>query len=245
MDIFSAEIIFSFITLSLLEIVLGIDNLIFIALVVQKLPKAMAKKVRIIGLSLALIIRVLMLFGIVWIMSLTKPLFSLGDMAFSIKDVLLLLGGIFLIVKSSLEMYSDISHKEQSIEITAKSGYFSAIMQVALIDFVFSFDSVITAVALTPHTGIIIAAITVSMIMMLLASASITDFLKEHPTFKVLALCFILMIGILLVAESVHFHIPRGYVYFAMAFAMFVESINMLARKKQKNSDTISRSKHN
>jgi len=237
MDIFSPEIIFSFITLSLLEIVLGIDNLIFIALVVQKLPKEMAKKVRTFGLALALIIRILMLLGITWIMSLTQPLFSLNETAFSIKDILLLAGGLFLIAKSTLEMHQDISDKEheETTAIVAKSGFYAAVLQVALIDFVFSFDSIITAVGLTPHTGIIIAAITVSMVVMLMASGYITYFLKEHPTFKVLALSFILMIGILLMAEGMHFHIPRGYVYTAFAFSMFVETINTLARRKHKS----------
>ncbi len=233
MEIFSAEIIFSFITLSLLEIVLGIDNLIFIALVVQKLPANMAKKVRFLGLSLALIIRVLMLLGITWIMSLTNPIFNLFEIDFSVKDLLLLAGGLFLIGKSTLEMHYDVTSKEhQEKEIKVKSSYFGAVLQVALIDFVFSFDSIITAVGLTSHTGIIIAAIVVSMVVMLLASGYISYFLKEHPTFKVLALSFILMIGVLLTAEGLHFHIPRGYIYFAFAFSMFVETINTLARRK-------------
>lgn len=235
MDFFSAEIIFSFITLSLLEIVLGIDNLIFIALVVQKLPKVMAKKVRLIGLSLALVIRVVMLLGITWVMSLTKPIFSLVEVDFSVKDMLLLTGGLFLIAKSTLEMHVDISGREvHHKEIKPKASFIGAIIQVALIDFIFSFDSIITAVGLTPHTGIIIAAIVVSMIVMLMASGYISYFLKEHPTFKVLALSFILMIGILLMAEGMHFHIPRGYIYFAFAFSMFVETLNTLARRASK-----------
>jgi predicted tellurium resistance membrane protein TerC len=233
MDYFSVDIILSFITLSLLEIVLGIDNLIFIALIVQKIPKKIAKKVRIIGLSLAFIIRIAMLLGISWVMSLTKPIFSITEMAFSIKDLLLLAGGIFLIAKSTLEMHVDISgtHSEE-INIKTKSSFMAAVVQVALIDFVFSFDSIITAVGLTPHINIIIAAIVVSMIVMLLASGYISYFLEKHPTFKVLALSFILMIGILLMAEGLHFHIPRGYIYFAFAFSMFVEIINTLARRK-------------
>lgn len=235
MEIFSAEIIFSFITLSLLEIVLGIDNLIFIALLVQKLPKAIAKKVRTIGLSLALVIRIIMLLSITWVMSLTNPIFSVIDNDFSVKDLLLLAGGLFLIAKSTLEMHVDISGKEEiHKEVSAKSGFIGAILQVAIIDFVFSFDSIITAVGLTPHTGVIIAAIVVSMVVMLMASGYITYFLKEHPTFKILALSFILMIGILLMAEGMHFHIPRGYIYVAFAFSMFVETLNTLARAKRK-----------
>jgi predicted tellurium resistance membrane protein TerC len=232
-DFFSAEIISSIITLSLLEIVLGIDNLIFIALVVQHLPKEMAKKVRFIGLSLAMIIRVIMLLGITWVMSLTKPIFSMNEIDFSIKDLLLLAGGMFLIAKSTLEMHCDIAGKEkEQKQIKPKASFIGAVVQVALIDFIFSFDSIITAVGLTPHTGIIIGAIVISMIVMLLASGYITHFLKEHPTFKVLALSFILMIGILLTAEGMHFHIPRGYIYAAFAFSMFVETLNTLARMK-------------
>lgn len=235
MEFFTAEIVFSFITLSLLEIVLGIDNLIFIALVVEKLPKTIAKKVRLIGLTLALVIRVLMLLGITWIMSLTRPIISFSDVFLSVKDLLLIAGGIFLIAKSTLEMHADVSQKEKSEkEIKVKTGFISAVIQVALIDFVFSFDSVITAVGLTPHTGIIIAAIFVSMVVMLLASGYISYFLKEHPTFKMLALSFILMIGMLLFAEGLHFHVPRGYVYVAFAFSILVESLNTLARRKQK-----------
>lgn len=233
MDFFSAEIIFSFITLSLLEIVLGIDNLIFIALVVQKLPKNIAKQVRFIGLVLALVIRIIMLLGITWIMSLTKPLFSFVEIDFSVKDLLLLAGGLFLIIKSTLEMHVDITGMEyEQKDIKVKSSFVSAVIQVALIDFVFSFDSIITAVGLTPHTSIIIAAICVSMVVMLLASGYISYFLKEHPTFKMLALSFILMIGILLLAEGLHFHMPRGYIYFSFAFAILVETLNTLARKK-------------
>lgn len=233
MEFFSAEIIISFVTLSLLEIVLGIDNLIFISLLVQKLPKVMAKKVRTIGLSLALIIRIAMLLSITWVMSLTNPIFSLINIDFSIKDLLLLAGGLFLIAKSTLEMHVDISGKEEAHkEITAKASFFGAVIQVAIIDFVFSFDSVITAVGLTPHTGVIIAAIFVSMVVMLLASGYITYFLKEHPTFKMLALSFILMIGVLLVAEGMHMHMPRGYIYFAFGFSMFVEALNTVVRKK-------------
>lgn len=233
MEFLTPEIAISFVTLTLLEIVLGIDNLIFIALVVQKLPHTMAKKVRLIGLSLALIIRVAMLLGITWIMSLTTPLFSLASNDFSVKDLLLLAGGLFLIAKSTLEMHGDITGKEShEKDIKVKSSFVGAIIQVALIDFVFSFDSIITAVGLTPHTGIIIGAIVISMIVMMFASGYISYFLKEHPTFKTLALSFILMIGMLLIAEGMHFHVPRGYVYFAFAFSVFVESLNTVARSK-------------
>ena len=225
------EIVFSFFALSLLEIVLGIDNLIFIALIVQKLPSAVAGKVRLIGLSLALIIRIIMLLCITWVMSLIQPIFSLSSIDFSVKDLLLIAGGLFLITKSTLEMHIDITRREaKQNKMQAKEGFALAVAQVVLIDFIFSFDSIITAVGLTKHTGIIIAAIFISMIVMLHSSSYISDLLKKHPTFKMLALSFILMIGTLLLAEGLHFYIPRGYVYFSFAFAMLVESLNTLVR---------------
>ncbi len=237
MEFLTPDILISFVTLSLLEIVLGIDNLIFIALVVEKLPREMANKVRLIGLSLALVIRIAMLLGIVWIMSLTKPIFSVFEIGFSVKDMLLLAGGLFLITKSTLEMHVDITGKEaHEKEISVKSSFLGAVIQVALIDFVFSFDSIITAVGLTTHTGVIIAAIVVSMAVMLLASGYISQFLKDNPTFKMLALSFILMIGMLLVAEGMHFHVPRGYIYFAFAFSILVEALNTAARKRMKKN---------
>lgn len=236
-SILSFDVIFSFLTLSVLEIVLGIDNLIFIALVVQKLPKNIQKKVRLIGLSLALIMRVMMLLGIAWIMSLTKPILTVIDVGYSVKDMLLLAGGLFLIAKSTLEMHADLAGKEEQREIKARQGFISAIIQIIIIDLVFSFDSVITAVGMTTNIPVIIAAMTVAMIVMVVASGYIAHFLKEHPTFKMLALSFILMIGILLLAEGMHYHVPRGYIYFAFTFSIFVEAMNTVARSKsQKRS---------
>lgn len=227
------EIFFSFVTLSLLEIVLGIDNLIFIALVVAKLPRTMQKKVRTIGLTLALGMRVGMLLGIAWIMSLTEPFFSAFGLDFSFKDLLLLAGGLFLLGKATLEMHADINEKETTRDVKVKETYAGAVIQIILIDLVFSFDSVITAVGMTSNVPVIVAAMTVAMVVMLLASGWIADFLKENPTFKMLALSFILMIGTLLIAEGMHFHVPRGYVYFAFAFSVFVEAMNTLARRKR------------
>ena len=234
MEFLSPEILFSFFTLSMLEIVLGIDNLIFIALVVEKLHKNQQVKVRLFGLLLALVIRVIMLAGAVWIMKLTKPFFTIFEIGISFKDLLMLAGGTFLIAKSTLEMHSDIMGIEHNKEIKPKSRYGAAVMQVVIIDFVFSFDSIITAVGITQNLPVMIAAVVVSMIVMLLASGFISEFLHEHPTFKVLALSFILMIGTLLVAEGLHFHIPRGYIYFSFAFSCFVEAINTVAAKKRR-----------
>lgn len=228
------DLVFSFITLSLLEIVLGIDNLIFIAIVVQHLPKEYAKKARFVGLALALGMRVVMLFSIVWIMQLTKPLFTINDLGISVKDLLLILGGLFLIGKSTFEMHADLSGEEEKKEILVKEGFRNAIIQIVFIDFVFSFDSILTAVGLTQNLPVMISAVIVSMVVMLFASDFISTFLKENPTFKMLALAFILMIGTVLIAEGVHFHIPRGYIYTAFAFSMFVEALNTAARKKRK-----------
>lgn len=228
----TTEIIFSFITLSLLEIVLGIDNLIFIALVVQKLPKSFRDKARYIGLTLALLMRILMMLGMAWIISLTNPLFSIFDHGVSARDLLLLAGGLFLIIKSTLEMHSDITQNhEEEKEIKVKQYFMSAIIQIILIDLVFSFDSVITAIGMTTNIPVIIAAMTVAMIVMLGSSGYIADFLKANPTFKMLALSFILMIGTLLIAEGMGFHVPRGYIYFAFSFSLFVETMNSMLRK--------------
>lgn len=234
MDFITTELLLSFVTLTLLEIVLGIDNLIFIALVVQRLPKTYRDKARFIGLALALGIRVVMLFGVVWIMSLTKPIASIAGFDLSVKDLLLLGGGVFLIAKATLEMHHDIVGIENNKEIKVRNGFISAVAQITLIDFVFSFDSIITAVGLTQNIPVIVAAIVISMIVMLVSSGHITQFLIDYPTFKMLAISFILMIGTLLVAEGLHFHIPRGYLYFAFAFSIFVEAMNTTASKKRK-----------
>jgi predicted tellurium resistance membrane protein TerC len=230
----TTEIFFSFITLSLLEIVLGIDNLIFIALVVQKLPKTFQAKARYIGLVLALLMRIGMMLGMAWIMSLTKPLFSIFSFDISFRDLLLLAGGLFLIFKSTLEMHADIVDKHEEKDIKVRNHFIGAVIQIILIDIVFSFDSVITAIGMTTNIPVIVAAMTVAMLVMLMASGFIAGFLKDHPTFKMLALSFILMIGTLLIAEGLHFHVPRGYIYFAFSFSIFVETMNTPLRRKAK-----------
>lgn len=235
MDIFSPDILMSFATLSALEIVLGIDNLIFIALVVQHLPKQYRKKARIIGLSLALVIRGLMLLGASWIMTLTRPIITIAEIGLSFKDLMLLGGGLFLVAKATFEMHADMATEKEKKEIVAASGFWGAILQIAFIDFVFSFDSIITAVGMTTNLNVIFAAIMVAMAVMLFASGYISKFLQDFPTFKMLALAFILMIGVLLMAEGLHFHFPREYVYVAFAFSIFVESMNTVASKKRRN----------
>lgn len=228
-----AEIIFSFLTLTMLEIVLGVDNLIFIALVVGNLPQKFKKKAQFIGISLALGIRTVMLFGATWLMTLTEPLFSLASLEISVKDILMLAGGIFLLGKATMEMHVDLAGKEERKEIVAKTNFTGAVIQIAIIDFVFSFDSIITAVGVSNQLWVMVAAVVVSMIVMLMAVNTVTVFLENNPTFKILALSFILMIGMMLVAEGLHFHIPRGYIYFSFAFAIFIEILNTVGRKKR------------
>ena len=223
----------SFVTLSLLEIVLGIDNLIFITLVADNLPAAQRRKASLYGLSLAFIIRIAMLLGVSWIMTLTNPVFTVMEAPISVKDMLMIAGGGFLIAKSTLEMHADLGGEQEKRDMVAKSTLRGAVIQIALIDFVFSFDSIITAVGLTPNITIIVAAVSVSMAVMLLAAGSISRFLTTYPTFKMLALSFILMIGTLLVAEGLHFHVPKGYIYFAFSFSIFVEGMNTLARRRR------------
>lgn len=244
--LFTPELLMSFITLSLLEIVLGIDNLIFIALVVQHLPQRFRRSARLIGLSLALIIRIVMLMAVSWIMSLTKPVFTIL-IDFSIKDILLLVGGMFLIIKGGMEIYSDLRVQKESKEVKAAQNFLGAIAQIAFIDFIFSFDSIITAVGVTGNiTGvvdimgwemkinilIITAAVVVSMIVMLLTSGYLAEFLAKYPSFKVMGIAFIILIGILLVVEGFHGHIDREYIYFALVFSIGVEILNTLHRKR-------------
>lgn len=229
----TAEVFFSFLTLSMLEIVLGIDNLIFIALVVQHIPVQYRRRARLLGLILALVIRLVMLMGASWIMRLTEPFVELGTFALSVKDLLLLAGGVFLIVKSTLEMHADVSGSHLEKDLKAKKTFLGAVFQIVIIDFIFSFDSIITAVGITQNLTVIFAAVIVSIIVMIMASGYISNFLTKYPTFKMLALAFILMIGTLLVAEGLHFHMPREYIYFSFGFSLLVEGLNSLVRKKE------------
>lgn len=236
MDILTYDIFFSLLTLTFLEIVLGIDNLIFISLAVAKLPPRDRKKARIFGLSLALIIRILMLLTLSWVMSLTDPLFYIGEHGFSFKNFLLIFGGLFLIIKSGWEIINDIffDHKENKEEkkINAAKNMFAAILQITLIDFIFSFDSVITAVGMTNNIPVIVTAVTISMFVMLLASEKISYILNNFPSLKIVALAFIFMIGVILLADGFHIMISKGYLYFALFFTITVESLNIIARKR-------------
>lgn len=230
---FTTEILVSLLTLTFLEIVLGIDNIVFISIVGGKLPADQQRKVRILGLTLALVGRILLLFGIEWIIGLTHPIFTLNDFAFSFRDLILIVGGLFLIAKSTSEMHKKLEGEEEEDKATRKKYTLrSAIVQILLLDLVFSLDSIITAVGLVDQVYIIVIAIVISMGVMLLFANSISDFIDKHPTMKMLAVAFLLMIGTVLVIEGLHVHVPKGYIYFAMAFALGIELLNMRIRKK-------------
>lgn len=241
MDFLTYDIFFSLLTLTFLEIVLGIDNLIFIAIAVGKLPAKDRRFARGIGLALALVIRILMLFTLSWVMSLTDPLFYLGDLGFSFKNFLLILGGLFLIVKSGWEIFNDVyfglhTHKEEK-QFNAAKNMIAAILQISLIDFIFSFDSIITAVGMTNNIPVIVTAIVISMGVMMMASEKISYFLQTYPSLKIVALTFIFMIGVILLADGFHVEISKGYLYFSLFFTITVESLNIVARKLRKQND--------
>ncbi|MCC6415520.1 MAG: TerC family protein [Opitutaceae bacterium] len=222
----------SLLTLTGLEIVLGIDNIIFISILAGKLPQEQQDKARKLGLALALITRLLLLASIAWMAKLTTPLFTLVGHGVSGRDLILILGGLFLLVKSTMEIHEKLEGETEhakSTRVMAKFG--QVIVQIMLLDIVFSLDSVITAVGMAQHLTIMIAAVIIAMGVMLLSAASISDFVNRHPTLKILALSFLLLIGVTLVAEGTGMHIPKGYIYFAMAFSFGVEMLNLRLRK--------------
>ena len=224
----------SFIALSAMEIVLGIDNVVFISLLVSRLPPERRRMARQIGLSLALVFRVIMLGGIAWIIHLTTPIFSVAGFAFSWRDLILIAGGLFLLVKGTREMHQDIEGEvEEGGANPVADTMTSAILQIAIIDLVFSVDSIITAVGMADHVEVMIAAVAVAILVMYFASDPVARFIERHPTTKMLALAFLLLIGAALIADGMHFHIPRGYIYFAMAFAAAVEVVNVLASRNR------------
>lgn len=220
-------------TLTLLEIVLGIDNIIFISILVGRLPESQRQKARQLGLMLAMGMRIALLLAIVWVMGLTKPLFSIFELDFSGRDLILLAGGMFLLAKSTLEIHHSLEGTEDH-KSSGKAATFGAIItQIAVIDIVFSLDSVITAVGLVEHVSVMIIAVIVAVLVMLFAAKAIGDFVDAHPTIKMLALSFLILIGFTLVGEGLGFHVPKGYVYFAMAFSLGVELLNLKIRKKR------------
>ncbi len=220
----------SLLTLTALEIVLGIDNVIFLSIVTGRLPEHQQRRARLIGLGLAALMRVGLLTAITWIIGLTAPLMTIGDYAFSWRDLVLMAGGVFLLAKGTMEIHHQTEGEEA--EGGAKATTLAAaIVQIVLLDIVFSLDSVITAVGMAQHLSIMIAAVLISVGVMLIAAASVSNFVNHHPTVKMLALSFLLLVGVALIADGLHFHIPRGYLYFAIAFSAGVEALNLIAAK--------------
>jgi predicted tellurium resistance membrane protein TerC len=221
----------AFVTLSLLEIVLGIDNIIFISILVGRLPQEERKRARIGGLAFAMLTRVALLFSIVWLTRLVNPWFHVGSQAVSGRDIILFLGGLFLLAKSVLEIHHTLEGASEQRTTRVFSNFILTIIQIGIIDIVFSLDSVFTAVGLANDLPVMIAAVIVSILVMMVVSGAIAAFVDRHPTIKVLALSFLILIGVALIAEGAHFEIPKGYLYFAMAFSVCVEMINIRLRR--------------
>ncbi len=225
----------AFLTLTALEIVLGIDNIIFLSIVTSRLPADQQAKARRIGLSLALGMRVALLMSLSWIAGLTEPVMSFGGYDMSWRDVILGLGGLFLLYKATAEVHNMMEGQEEG-EHAVKSSFAATIVQIVILDLVFSLDSVITAVGMTDNLPVMIAAIVVAILIMLFAATPVSNFVNRHPTVKMLALGFLLLIGMALVADAAHVHIPRGYLYFAIAFSALNETLNLLVRRKRSKS---------
>jgi predicted tellurium resistance membrane protein TerC len=221
-------------TLTMLEIVLGIDNIVFISILAGKLPAQDRERARKTGLSLAMIIRILLLLSISWVMGLTRPLFALFGHAVSGRDLILLIGGLFLLAKSTHEIHNNLEGEDGHQDGRAAVSFGATIVQILLLDIVFSLDSVITAVGMAEDVSIMIIAVVIAVAVMLVASGSISAFVERHPTVKMLALSFLLLIGVSLVADGFGQHIEKGYIYFAMGFSVFVEMINLRIRARAK-----------
>ncbi len=223
----------AFFTLAALEIVLGIDNIIFITILANRLPESQRDKARRLGLMLAMVMRILLLLSLAWVMRLTEPLFAILGHDISGRDLILFFGGLFLMAKSTMEIHASLEGPEEhTVGDAAKISFMGVIVQIGLLDIIFSLDSVITAVGLVDEIPVMVAAIIASVIVMMLAARQIGDFVDRHPTIKMLALSFLILIGVALVGEGLGFHIPKGYIYFAMAFSLTVEFLNMRMRRK-------------
>ena len=225
-------------TLTALEIVLGIDNVIFLSVLVSRIPEPQATRARQIGLALALVFRIVLLSVLVWLIGLTQPVFTLNDMGFSWRDIILIGGGLFLIAKATHEIHGEVEAREGG-EAGGKGpakAFFWVILQIIVVDLVFSLDSIITAIGMAKDLEIMIAAVIIACIVMYVSSGPVARFVAEHPTTKMLALAFLVLIGVALVADGFEFHIPRGYIYFAITFSLAVEVFNIMARKNRKSA---------
>jgi predicted tellurium resistance membrane protein TerC len=230
----TADGLIALVTLSVLEVVLGIDNVIFISILAGKLPKEQQEKARRIGLMAAMGMRILLLMSIAWISRLTSALFSVGDHPVSGRDLILFIGGLFLLFKATREIHDKLEGEEGHVNARVAPTLTAVITQIMLLDIVFSLDSVITAVGMAEDISVMVAAVVIAVGIMMFAARPVSEFVEAHPTVKVLALSFLLLIGCSLVAEGAGFHIPKGYIYFAMAFSVFVEMINLRVKKKGK-----------
>jgi predicted tellurium resistance membrane protein TerC len=220
------------VTLVVLEIVLGIDNVVFISILVSKLPAEQRDRARLIGLGLAMGMRILLLLTISWIIGLTQPLFEVAGLEVSGRDLVLAGGGLFLVYKATQEIHQRLEGEEGHGSAKVAATFNSVITQILLLDLVFSLDSVITAVGMVNQIPIMVAAVIIAVLFMMVSSGAIADFIHRHPTVKMLALSFLLLIGVMLIVEALHQHIPRGYIYFAMAFSVFVELLNLRSRSR-------------
>lgn len=222
------------VTLTALEIVLGIDNVIFISLVANRLPEELRPKARYIGLAGALVMRLVLLAAVAWIARLTTPIFTVLDFTLSWRDLVLLAGGLFLLIKATLEVHRSVEGADHKEGGSVTSSFALVIAQIMMLDLVFSIDSIITAIGMTNHLPVMIAAVVIAVIVMAVAAGPVANFISRHPTTKMLALSFLLLIGMALVADGLHFHIPRGYLYFAIAFSAIVEGLNLLVARRSK-----------
>jgi predicted tellurium resistance membrane protein TerC len=222
-------------TLTALEIVLGIDNVIFLSVIVARLPEPQASRARQVGLSLALVFRILLLTFLVWLIGLTRDVFVVSGMSFSWRDLILIGGGLFLIAKATHEIHAEVEggHEENSDQAGAANAFMWVILQIIVIDLVFSLDSIITAIGMAQDLAIMIAAVVIACVIMYVSSGPVARFVAAHPTTKMLALAFLVLIGVALVADGFEFHIPRGYIYFAIAFSAAVEMFNVLAKRNR------------
>ena len=235
MDAFlTADGIAALVTLTVLEVVLGIDNVIFISILAGKLPTADQERARRVGLMGAMVMRILLLMSIAWIVRLTQPLFTVLNHAFSGRDLILALGGLFLIYKATHEIHDRLEGEEGEVSSRVAPTFAAVIGQIMLLDIVFSLDSVITAVGMADELSIMIAAVVIAVAIMMFSAGTVSGFVERHPTVKVLALSFLLLIGCSLIADGFGMHIPKGYIYFAMGFSVFVEAINLRSKKKAK-----------
>lgn len=233
-EIFTVQGMLSILTLIVLEIVLGIDNIIFISIIAAKIPDGRKqRKARFLGLTFALLIRILLLLSISWIIGLNKPLFYIVDFGATGRDIILFVGGVFLLVKTTLEIHNKIEGVEESEANIKATAINAVVFQIVLIDIVFSFDSILTAVGLVSNVEFMILAVIVSIVIMLLFSEAVSAFINKQPTIKMLALAFLLMIGLILILDAAHIHVPKQYIYSAMAFSLMVEAFNIRAKSRQ------------